>query len=542
MEVSDTGRGIKKADLDKLFNEFSQLDYDKKRDIDGVGLGLPITKAIVETMNGVIEVQSKYRKWSKFTVNIPQTFHTIEPLAFVEDKQNKNILVYERRVLFACSLRRTLENLGLSCVVIKSDDELLEKLMEREYYAIFISLHHYKLNQETINTHHRRNKIALLAELTETLNETIPDENVTFLSLPIYSATISHFLNHSIDKSNSSKNTDFIKGLLLSDSKVLVVDDINTNLMVADGILKQYDIKTDLCKSGLEALRKVKSKDYNLIFMDHRMPIMDGVETVQKIRDMGTEDQYFKTVPIVALTANAIAGTKEMFLSSGFDDLLTKPINIKQLNNLLTKYLSPNEPITPILEKTSDNLIDKLDPKLIQIFCDDTLESTKILKESLSKKDLNLFTVNAHALSSLLATIGNNHEANMASKLENAAIIKDFSFIYAHLDSFCNSVNDFIESINTNINIPEDNIVNVVEDTQFLLKQLSLVKDACEHYDDTTIYEIINVVKQKSWSSETTRVIDNIYDTIYLYSDFDKAMGLIYEYVSGVSAFERGLS
>jgi CheY-like chemotaxis protein len=115
---------------------------------------------------------------------------------------------------------------------------------------------------------------------------------------------------------------------------ILLVDDIITNLYVAEGILKPYQLQIETALSGQETIDKVNAgKSYDVIFMDHMMPEMDGIEATKRLRELGY------TKPIVALTANAVAGQAEMFLQSGFDAFISKPIDIRVLNDVLKKYV-----------------------------------------------------------------------------------------------------------------------------------------------------------------------------------------------------------
>jgi CheY-like chemotaxis protein len=109
------------------------------------------------------------------------------------------------------------------------------------------------------------------------------------------------------------------------------------NLKVAIGLMKPYQLKITTASSGMEAIQMLKKQRFDLIFMDHMMPEMDGIETVRRIREM--EQEYYKTVPIVALTANAVSGAREMFLNEGFQDFLAKPIDIAMLERILKLWL-----------------------------------------------------------------------------------------------------------------------------------------------------------------------------------------------------------
>ena len=128
----------------------------------------------------------------------------------------------------------------------------------------------------------------------------------------------------------------------IPNGKVLLVDDVEINLMVAEALLEPYEMKVDCTSSGAEAIRIIANKEteYDIIFMDHMMPGMDGVETASAIRELKTE--YAKTVPIIALTANAIAGSRKMFIENGFQDFLAKPIEISQLDTILRKWIRSN--------------------------------------------------------------------------------------------------------------------------------------------------------------------------------------------------------
>ncbi|MCL2009686.1 MAG: response regulator [Synergistaceae bacterium] len=232
MEVADSGKGIKREDMEKLFSDFTQFDLEKNKGIEGTGLGLAITHRIVKAMGGSIGVESEYGKGSKFTITLPQKYH------------------------------------------------------ERETHG---------------------SEAPAAAETPDDSKGIITADSAATFTAP--------------------------------DAKILVVDDILTNLKVARGLLSPYKVQITPCKSGMTAIEAIQSKDYDLVFMDHMMPEMDGVEATRRIRKMGAEDPYYKNVPIVALTANAVSGTREMFLENGFDDFLSKPIDTDKLNSILETWV-----------------------------------------------------------------------------------------------------------------------------------------------------------------------------------------------------------
>jgi CheY-like chemotaxis protein len=232
--VEDTGIGIKKEDMGKLFSVYNQLDAKSNRHIEGTGLGLSICKNLVELMDGVIGVESEYGKGSVFTVSIPQGIQQ--------------------------------GGQAIGAAVVKNLESFRFVTEKRGQY--------------------RKNRI---------------------------------FMPY---------------------GKVLVVDDVSTNLDVARGMLTPYGLAVDCVSSGREAVNLVREGTvaYDAIFMDHMMPEMDGMEAVRIIRNE-TEGAYAKTVPIIALTANAIVGNDKLFLENGFQDFLTKPIDMTKLDAILHKWV-----------------------------------------------------------------------------------------------------------------------------------------------------------------------------------------------------------
>jgi signal transduction histidine kinase/CheY-like chemotaxis protein len=231
--VSDTGIGIRKEDIGRLFTEYSQLDAKANRKIEGTGLGLAITKMLLDLMGGVMDVESEYGKGSVFTAKIPQRI--VDPSPLGKDR--------------------------------------VERLKQFESF-----------DKKT----------------------------------PAFNAAAS----------------------ASSGMRVLVVDDVDINLEVARGLMEPYGLTVDCVLSGREAIEKISRGDprYNMILMDHMMPEMDGIEAVRIIRgEIGSE--YARTVPIVALTANALAGNEEMFLKHGFNGFISKPIDIIRLDEMLKKWL-----------------------------------------------------------------------------------------------------------------------------------------------------------------------------------------------------------
>ena len=333
-EIKDTGKGMKQNDIGKVFSEYVQLDIEQNKHIQGTGLGLAIAYNITRAMGGNIDVISEYRKGSTFTITLPQKIHTDKAMASVENPEEKSVLVYERRQIYANSVVFAIDNLGVNYTLVFNDSHLLEKLTGMEYTHLFISFDLYLKNRSVISEFCPGTKVTVLAEP----GETIPDRSLHVLAMPIYSVPVANLLN-GMACGFSCSNNRVITGFTAPGANILVVDDIISNLKVARGLLLPYKMQVDICKNGIMAIEAVKTTRYDVVFMDHLMPDMDGIEVTRQIRALGSEDPYYENLPIVALTANAVSGTKEMFLANGFSDFLSKPIDTIMLNAILEKWV-----------------------------------------------------------------------------------------------------------------------------------------------------------------------------------------------------------
>ncbi|MDR0859345.1 MAG: response regulator [Oscillospiraceae bacterium] len=263
--------------------------------------------------------------------------------------------------------------------------------------------------------------------------------------------------------------------------KVLVVDDVETNLHVARGLLSPYGLRTDTCLSGFEAINIIKNAEikYDIILMDHMMPEMDGIETVAKIRSE-INSEYAKNVVIVALTANAIVGSAAMFLENGFDDFISKPVDMRQLNAILNKYIydkqsqetkdeadrlsakrhvikaqntvskNPNIHIkgvnTSLGLNLSDNNIENYND-LLSIFSSDAIKAIAILNSCLESNDIKQYTTTVHSLKSITGTIGAAEISEIAAELESCGHANNIQFIRENTGKFIESLEALIASI-----------------------------------------------------------------------------------------------
>ena len=550
IEVMDSGRGIKPEDIKNLFGEYAQFDMEKNRGIEGVGLGLAITRSIVKAMDGDIGVQSEYGNGSIFVVTLPQKVRSKEVLAEIENPEEKSVIVYERREIYANSIVYAVDNLGVNCALVSNDEELIDEMSHKDFEFVFISFTLFNKNKNTIMKYGSRAKIVVLTEF----GEAIPDISLNVLAMPVHSISIADILNGVSNNFSYNENNELIVRFTAPEAKLLVVDDISTNLKVAEGLLLPYKMKVDTCKSGLEAIEAVKSGAYDLIFMDHKMPEMDGIEATLLIRGLGDKEPYYRDVPIIALTANAVSGTREMFIKNSFNDFLSKPINTVKLNAILEKWIPKDKKRTT----GPDNIIDMAQPlkegeKWIEIegintergtalsggireqflenlslFCRDGVEKLKEIEACLEKGDLALYTIHIHGLKSAAANVGAVELSGRAKALEAAGDRGDMAFIGGHNSQFTRQMLSLIEKIKTALNAYNRNKRGEGEplDRELLKGELMKLREALEDLDAGAINDIIENLRKFTQGEEIDAVIQRISDNV-LVAEYDEAVAII---------------
>jgi PAS domain S-box-containing protein len=242
------------------------------------------------------------------------------------------------------------------------------------------------------------------------------------------------------------------------EASVLLVDDFPSNLLVAEGLLLPYQMRVSTCLNGRAAVEAVREHSFDLVFMDHMMPEMDGVEAIRAIRALGED---FAGLPIVALTANAVSGMREMFLEHGFNDFLSKPIDMNKLDAILKRWIPAAKRLPPAAAKKNvpqipgANLFSEItgvDPaaglsavggipgrylKLLETFYQDAqIALLRLAQTPDNEPSLRVFTTQVHALKSGLANIGSADLSQAAAVLEKAGRKGDLSEINARLPAF----------------------------------------------------------------------------------------------------------
>jgi CheY-like chemotaxis protein/HPt (histidine-containing phosphotransfer) domain-containing protein len=499
IEIMDSGRGIKQEDQKMLFKDFVQVDTAAMKGIEGTGLGLAITWNIVKAMGGDISVYSEYKRGSTFTVELPQKYRRGERVAEVERPGEKGVLVYERRNIYANSIFCTIDNLGVKCRLASSEAEFREKLGEQEYAYIFIASTLYEQNRGTIGELGGGAKTVLLTEF----GEGVPSTSGNILAMPAHCISVANVLNGAADAYTYKEDGESLAGFTAPEAKVLVVDDIKTNLAVAEGLLLPYGMEVDLSRSGAEAVGMAEGKEYDIIFMDHWMPEMDGIEAAARIRE-GERRRGRKGVPVIALTANALAGSQDMFIGNGFNGFLAKPIDTVKLNAALEKWIPKEKKRGAAARsgaawrKAEEIRIEGLDTgrgvalsggsaerywEVLEVFRKEAAGKAAELKGCLEAGDLGLYTIHVHALKSAAGNIGAGELSEAAGALEAAGRRGDLAYIEGHTGAFLSGLSAVGERIGEALGKRKKEEAGESADRGTLRERLKEEKEALEGLD-----------------------------------------------------------
>jgi len=338
-EIIDTGIGIPQDKVDSIFQPFIQVDSQVNRKYEGTGLGLSICTHIVETFGSHIEVESKEGEGTRFWFDID--FETCDEVMFEKTHYTRDIEFgiadtksdlyhYAKRYLSIFG-KLNFDDVDKSDVVILSYDEK------------------DTTNFESLRNSTKKPKL-ILVEYESDLKKITTRSNEVLVSLPFYASKINDVLQELIN-SSSDFSIDMKKSYQF-EGHILVAEDNFANQELITFILESVGVDFDIASNGKEALNLYKNNKYDIVLMDINMPILDGIEAFKKIREYEKSEGVGYT-PIVALTANAIKGDKEKFLSLGMDDYMSKPIEMEKLKELFGKFLVQKEINENELENTN---------------------------------------------------------------------------------------------------------------------------------------------------------------------------------------------
>ena len=351
--VQDNGIGISKDKQSHIFDAFSQADISVTRKFGGTGLGLTISSQYVELMGGELELESTQDHGTTFYFTIPLEEITSTEPNYTHAFTDLTIGKYEQNIptRLDSDLQKYFEYFGPAVKHFESVGDL-KKLNDNDVCKNYwIDLD--KAGQDILDaiSNIDRSKLIVIANVTsrskiETLN--IDQEQVIYKPLTL--TKVKNILTGTTDTTIQVTAKTVAGATTKFDAKILVAEDNIINQKLITHILEEYGVTVDIANNGLESLEKCRKTNYDLLFMDIQMPVMDGIEATHKILDY-EEDEKVTHVPIVALTANALKGDREKFISEGMDEYIAKPIETNELLYILNKFLSHKVKIVSADEK-----------------------------------------------------------------------------------------------------------------------------------------------------------------------------------------------
>ena len=457
MEVSDTGIGIEKEDLEKITEKFFKSDGGKNRRTGGLGLGLPIVYGMVTVMEGFMQVDSNLNDGTTVTVSIPQAVADAAPGMVLENRASLSLACYVRLEKYEIPKVREYYNEMISHLVTGldvplhrvSDLEELKKLVSvYRLTHLFAGREEYEESRQFLDSLDQDVEIIVVADERFAL----PDNGrVKLLNKPFYSFMIASVLN-----AEASGDTEILKEkrMLCPGVKVLVVDDEPMNRRVAEEIFKRYQMQVQTAESGRMAIDLCEREDFDLVFLDHMMPEMTGVGTLKRLRKIHTD--CGRGLTVIAFTANAVSGAREMFLEEGFDEFVSKPVEHSELEHVLRKVL-PKSAITWVdenienikkgdknFEKDSRHEVVQINTKSALAYCKNDMNFYQELlhkfvvdadkKKSeidhyFKREDYDNYRIVIHALKSTAKMIGADALSELAQELEAAVQNKDIGYV-----------------------------------------------------------------------------------------------------------------
>ncbi len=542
VSVQDTGIGIKKQDVAKLFEAFQQVDSKRNRNIEGTGLGLAISKRIVTLMGGDIWVESEYGKGSLFSFAIPQIIVDETPSISIDNKEEILVGGLIANGFLRNHIEKDMRQLGIRYISLDSEDEL-EFVKKKNMNYFFVGQGMFSKKVEEFVKSNKDIKTILMIDFRNDAKSNM--DNLLVVRKPVFVLNIASLLKGEdiSDKFGFANLEDF--DFIAPEAEILIVDDNVINLTVAEGLLKPIQMKIDKATSGKQAVEMVSAKKYDLVFMDHMMPEMDGVETTRVIRRFHPE---YANLPIIALTANAVSGTKELFIEEGMNDFIAKPIEMRTMVNKLRTWL-PKEKLKKVSGKSDEILqqetktikIDGLDTEaalrmlgserlfwaVLKDYYQAIEKKARLIKESERIEDWSRYTIEVHALKSASRQIGAIALSEKAARLEQAGNEKDAVLIHQCTNEMLEQYMQYIDILKSYFVTEEKDKSSLKLITNEELERFfGEIREALEDLDMDKIEEIINEMSEYQYEGEQEGLFEELKEAVSEY-DADKCEDVI---------------
>ena len=521
--IKDTGIGIKKEDMDKIFVSFQQVDSKRNRSVEGTGLGLAISRKLVEAMGGQVGVESVYGKGSDFWFTIPQKI--------LDPATDQVLEAADKKRAFFLNNDSVSENIFLKemnvvgCKEIEISD--LSEYKSEEGFRDFVFFDERKTDdrvKEFLKAHSEVTGIAII-DFNSAMKSDI--SNMRLLRRPATTQKVIRLMNDEADDSTHYDDEAYSADFTAPEANVLIVDDNAINISIAEGLMAPLDMKIDSALSGPESIEKAGYKEYDIILMDHMMPEMDGVDAAKIIRENSGADKPV----IIALSANVTEEARKLFSESGMNDFVAKPIDIKEITAKIKKWLpgdkivkggvraaSSDETADPLTEL---EMIDaeaavkalgsvKLLRKIAKEYYEAGDKNLSAINNAFEKDDIKDFTIKIHALKSSSRQIGEYELGDKAQALENAGKSEDREFIKNNLGDAMELYKKFLDELSKYFTGTQYDSEKKPITPEELGELMAKLKTACDDLDMDGMEEVKESLEKYMWPEDKKDVITDI--------------------------------
>ncbi len=492
-EVQDQGIGIPEESQHRLFQPFSQADSSTTRKYGGTGLGLSISKRLAELMNGRIGLNSKEGQGSTFWIELP--FHIVTDMPkFRDDRINGNralILAGSQndRNIFSSYLSlwgmdtKTVEDYTSAMRLLTATGQRYDLLVIIQPVPD-VSLSDAIVSLRAIPALYGLPVLVCLSTLDGNLKATLTQNGADMvLTKPVKQSSLLDAVVSTLHPRGAIKQAEEIvarqatqpapkaSDAMAHHRLILLAEDNVVNQQVALKILHKLGYAAHVVNTGQEAVDAIDALPYALVLMDWQMPVMDGMEAAHLIRHKEKESNHGRRVPIIAMTANAMQGDREMCISAGMDDYISKPIDAMQLKDLLEKWLPAGEaPFLPAAPESIATSLSKVNPtsspiqmdrlreffgddeetimELLQVFSQSLMQLREEITMAAADRDGKVLSL-SHELKGSAANMGATHLAGLAQRMEDQARASDWESVMATYETVDHEIDLIIRSIET---------------------------------------------------------------------------------------------
>lgn len=554
--ISDTGRGLKQADLDAIYGVYSLYDSKQNSNLKGIGLKYGICRDMLKLMNGDLQISSIENVGTTASFDYVCSVVDSSPMLEVENAKDKRVLVYVEDDFELNEWKSIMEGFKVFPVYANSFFTFNRAIENIAFDYIFVPEEKYPNISSLIDSYNAFDKTYVVSTPDRTFGNFGKSR---LIRIPVTSLTVDKVLNDrwDIKQYESTEETVEYDG---SGARVLVVDDNNVNLKVAISIFKRFKINIDVANSGAEAINKMKNAEYDLVLMDMIMPEMSGEEALIKIRH--SDDILHKNTPIVALTAAIGENVREEMLSKGFNEYLSKPIKAKFLTQILLTFLPPSI-MKEVKAKPKDNapVVDLLNEKneldtvhginsiggnvdnycaILNTYYVEGNKNIKELPDILNEGNIQLFTTIVHGIKSSSLSIGAKTVSAMFKQLEfagkdgNIGLINEKYEAYAGaLSKILNDVKEYLVSQNKFDDPNKDVISKEDVEEEVLTKEImSQFKSYVDKMDLKNGDEMIENLYKRNFGELNNEIIVKV-KTYYEQFDFHEVKKILNDFIDG---------